>query len=96
MARKRPPTVDEIKARRAPRKKETIRILNVSKQLVPIHLKPPRKQDGDRTDFYVGAQDVRLGPGQDHLFDADRIWSSQITRLQKQGRIRIVGRSKQE
>lgn len=41
-------------------------------------------------DFYFGAQDIRLAPGQRFKFDKRRLWSSQVDRLQKQKKIQII------
>lgn len=83
---KRPMTVREMQA--AKKKKTdrgTITIYNDSKQMVPIHLDAP-----EGVDFYVGAQDVRLKPGQTYKFRKNRIRMEQITRLRKQGFIQVL------
>ena len=83
---KRPKTVRETQAEKA--KKQgigTVTLYNCSKQMVPIHLDAPKG-----VDFYVGAQDIRLLPGQTHKFKKDRLRMPQVERLQKQRMIRII------
>jgi len=88
---KRPLTVREMQARKA--KKETadiVRILNTSKQLVTIHLRSPKKEDGKRVDFFLGAVDKPIRPNQHIEVVKDRLWESQIERLSKRGMIRVI------
>lgn len=82
----RPKTMREMQAEKAASNiSAEITIMNVSGQLVPIHLRSPKG-----IDFYVGAQDIRLKRGQVHKFRKNRLWMEQILRLQKQGKIQIV------
>lgn len=90
MAQKRPLTVREIQASKVSKHKDRVIILNTSKQLVPIHLRSPRDKEGKRVDFYVGARDVRLRPGQKFEFNKDLLWDTQVDRLQKQGKIQVI------
>ena len=83
---KRPLTVREIQA--ATKKSDdtsTIILMNVSKQLVPIHQRAPKG-----VDVYFGAQDIQLYPGARHTFKKSLLWNSQIDRLQKQRKIQII------
>jgi|APFre7841882654_1041346.scaffolds.fasta_scaffold36935_1 hypothetical protein len=82
----RPKTMREIQAENVAKAgKGEVRILNISKQTIPIHLKPPKG-----VDFYVGAQDVRLGAGKSHMFRKSRLWLEQVERLEKQRRIQVL------
>ena len=84
----RPKTVSEVQAEKAKEKQDTenrLTVANVSKQLIKIHLKQP-----PGVDFFIGAQDIELKPGQTHAFRKSRLIEKQIMRLQKQGFIRVV------
>ena len=78
--RKRPLTQKEIQAkkRQTDDTRATITVVNTSRQVIPIHVKP-----APGIDFYQGAQDIRLNPGQKMTFPKKRLWSTQIDRLQK-------------
>jgi hypothetical protein len=82
---KRPMTVREMQAAKQKMDRGTITIYNCSKQMVPIHLDAPKG-----VDFYVGATDVRLKPGQTHKFKKNRIRMPQIERLRKQGFVQVL------
>ena len=86
---KRPPTQKEIRERKAPRDRETITIHNISKQLIPIHCK-----HAPGSDFYYGARDVNLHPGKIVTLPKSRLWTSQISRLQKRRMISIISDSR--
>lgn len=82
----RPKTMREIQAEKASASiSAEVTIMNVSSQLVPIHLKSPKG-----VDFYIGAQDIRLKRGQVHKFKKSRLWMEQVERLQKQGKIQVI------
>jgi hypothetical protein len=83
---KRPATVKEIQSAQ-PKSEGRVRILNISQQLIKIHLKPPTG-----VDFYLGAQDVCLGPNKSYTFKRDRLWMEQVTRLEKQGKLQILSK----
>ena len=83
---KRPLAIREMQAKKKKEDKGTIQIYNCSKQQVPIHLNAPKG-----VDFFIGAQDIRLNPGQHHTFKKSRIRPGQIERLSKQGMIQILG-----
>jgi len=87
----RPQTMREIKAQKTSGDKSTITICNTSKQLISIHLDPPKG-----VDFYIGAQDIRLRPGQTYTEKLSRIRIGQINRLQKMGKIQIVSKNQLE
>jgi hypothetical protein len=83
---KRPKTIKEIQAgKRRDEDDEEIMISNCSKQLISIHLDAPPD-----VDFYIGAQDYRLRPGQSFKFKKSRLRMPQVDRLRKQGFIRTV------
>lgn len=83
---KRPKTVKEIQNKKQhTENNEEITIINCSKQLVPIHVNAP-----EGVDFYIGAQDYRLGPGQSCKFKRARLRIEQVDRLRKQGLIRTT------
>jgi hypothetical protein len=65
-------------------------VMNVSKQIVPIHLRPPYIDNNKRADFFVGAQDLRLRPGQQFRIKKNRCWMGQIERLSKQRCIAVI------
>jgi hypothetical protein len=82
----RPKTMREIQAEKASSVgKAEVRILNISKQVIPIHLRPP-----SGVDFYVGAEDVRLYPGKSKMFKKHRLWLPQVDRLKKQQKVQVV------
>jgi hypothetical protein len=82
---KRPPTMHEMQVEKQKKKGLDIVIENISKQLIPIHQRQPKG-----VDFYFGAQDIRLGPGQRFTFDKRRLFTSQVERLQKQKKIQVI------
>lgn len=84
MAKKRPLTVREMQKKKQ-KQQAVVRLYNCSRQQVPIHLNAPKG-----VDFFFGAQDVRLNPGQHHTFDKSRITPEQVERLSKQGMIRVL------
>jgi len=80
----RPKTIREIQAeKRQKEDDEEIILSNCSKQMIPIHLDAPAG-----VDFYIGAVDYRLRPGQSFKFKKSRLRMPQIERLQKQGFIK--------
>ena len=87
MAQKRPMTAKEIREtmNREAGGDDEIRVMNVSKQLIRIHLHAP-----ENVDFYVGATDVELKPGQQHTFKKRRLQPGQVERLCKQGLLQIT------
>jgi hypothetical protein len=83
---KRPPTMHEMQVEKQKKDKGPELIIeNISKQLIPIHQRQPKG-----VDFYFGAQDIRLGPGQRYKFDKRRLFTSQVERLQKQRKIQVI------
>jgi len=84
---KRPKTIREIQEEKKKKEgdEEEVTITNCSKQLIPIHLDAPKG-----VDFYLGAQDFRLGPGQSFKFKTTRLRKAQVERLQKQGFIKVL------
>ncbi len=89
MAVKRPPTQEEI---RAAKKKQQVDfevgVVNISKQLIKVHLRPPAGLG-----FFDGAQDVNLNPGQSVVLKKKRLWMEQIDRLCKQGKLSKISDS---
>ena len=82
----RPKTIRQIQAQKQEeRNSAEVIILNISKQLVNIHLRPPKG-----VDFYIGAQDIALKPGQTFSFKKVRLWMSQVERLQKQQKVQVI------
>lgn len=82
----RPRTIREIQADRSKTKSVAeMTVLNISKQLIIIHQRPPKG-----VDFYIGAQDVRLKPGQSFTFKKNRLWTEQVERLQKQQKVSVI------
>ena len=87
----KPKLVREIKAEKEQAKqqnKSIITIANISKQMIPIHLNPPAG-----VDFYIGAEDKHLRPGQRYPFPKHRVRIQQIIRLQKRGFISVISDS---
>ena len=80
----RPKTMREIQGEKADQGRGEVRIINISKQVVPIHMRPPKV-----VDFYIGAEDKRLYPGKSFMFKKSRLWIEQVDRLQKQGKIQV-------
>jgi hypothetical protein len=78
-------TIREIRAEKEVVERKKITITNISKQLISIHLNPPKN-----VDFYIGAEDKRLRPGQTYQFNASRVRLDQVERLQKMGKISVV------
>jgi hypothetical protein len=88
---KRPLTMREMRAAKtASNEGGIMMLLNISKQLVHVHLKPPLVNGNKRADFYVGAQDVPLKPGQSYKFRKNRLWIEQVTRLCKQRCLQVI------
>jgi len=83
---KRPKTVKEIQAgKKQDENDDEVMISNCSKQLISIHLDAP-----SGVDFYIGAQDYRLRPGQSFKFKKSRLRMPQVDRLRKQGFIKTA------
>ena len=62
----------------------TQRLLNNSRQLVKLQVKPPLG------DFYLHEQQVSLRPGQTALLPKDHLRPEQITNLQARGILKVV------
>ena len=77
-------TVREMQVEAAKESGE-MNIQNISNQVIPIHMRPPKD-----IDFYLGAQDVRLHPNKNKTFKKSRLWLEQIERLQKQRKIQVL------
>ena len=81
----RPLTQREIKKAKKEREaEEYVVIYNISKQLIPIQLKPPKG-----VDFFQGEQTINLHKGKSGKFPQSRLRTNQITNLRKSGRIRV-------
>lgn len=81
----RPKTMREIQAEKKP-KAGRIRILNISKQLIKINLKPPNR----KVDWFIGTQDIDIRPGKTATLTKDRVQIHQVERLCKQGHIQVI------
>lgn len=84
----RPKTIREMQAEKAAKQQastSTITVTNISKQLIKVHLNPPKG-----VDFYVGAQDINLTPGQTFTFKKNRVRLDQITNLRKNKKLALV------
>lgn len=88
---KRPLTQRELRQIKKNRNDvEYVLIINKSKkQTLPIQLKSP-----PGVDWFVGEQAVMLYPQRMSKFPAHRLYSEQITNLQKQGRIQVLKSSR--
>ena len=64
-------------------------INKTKKQTLPIQLKTP-----PGVDWFVGEQSVMLYPQRMSKFPKHRLYSEQITNLQKQGRIQVLKSSR--
>ncbi len=92
----RPQTIREMQSEKKGRiTKASITVLNISNQLIKIHLDPPTIK-GKKLDFYVAAQDFNLTPGQKYEFPANRIRMEQVLRLQKMQKVSIINENKGE
>jgi len=90
---KRPLSIREIQAAKSQQHEVgTLLISNISKQKLNIHLRPP-VINGKRMDFYVGAQDIALIPGQSYPFKKDRLWMEQVNRLRQEGKVAVLADS---
>lgn len=69
---------------------EVIRILNRSRQMVPLQVRPP---DGD---FFLHEQQVFLQPGKSVLLPKDHVRMEQITNLKARGVIQTIYDSESE
>lgn len=63
---------------------EHVRILNISKQMVPIQARPPRSE------FYANESQIRLMPGKDALVLKSHLLMDQIENLCKKGILKVV------
>lgn len=63
---------------------EYVRILNVSKQMIPIQARAPK------SDFYTNEIQVRLAPGKDAKLPKSHLMMEQIDNLCKRGLLRVV------
>lgn len=82
---KRPLTQREIRQTKRQRENEGfVMIYNISKQLIPIQLRPPVG-----VDFFQGEQTINLYKGKSGRFPKSRLRDEQLRNLQKSGRIRI-------
>lgn len=85
---KRPLTQAEIRKHKQTTKTNVkyVKIVNRStSQTIPIQLKAPPGQD-----FFVGEVSVPLHPKRIAKFPEHRLYSGQISNLQKQGRIQVL------
>lgn len=85
---KRPKTqqeLDKIKEKLS----RVVRVTNVSKQRVPIQLRPPLDDSGKRIDFFIGERTIYLSPSESDNFPEDQLMSEQIKNLSKKGMIRV-------
>jgi hypothetical protein len=90
----RPKTMREMQADKAAKQQlsvATITVTNISKQLIKVHLNAPKG-----VDFYVGAQDISLTPGQTFTFKKNRVRLDQITNLRKQRKLSLVSETIEE
>ena len=88
----RPKTIREVQAEKQQEVQQGRQtILNISHQLIKIHLRAPKK-----VDFYYGAQDISLRPGQSFAFPKSRLWAGQIERLRKQRQVSVVSDSEKQ
>jgi hypothetical protein len=86
----RPKTVREMQVEKKREAKQgEVQIINISKQLIKIHLRPPIV-NGKQLDFFIGAQDINLTPNQMHIFKKGRLRMDQVNRLQKMRKISVV------
>ena len=69
------------------KEKEIIRLLSTSKQVINIHVRPPK------SDFYIGEQPIALMPGK--VVDIPRTYVNydQVKNLQAKGFIKILADS---
>ena len=82
----KPLTPREIKkTKKAKLTEEYVMISNISKQMIPIQLRPPTG-----VDFYAGEQSVPLTKGKSAKFPKSRLRMAQVDNLQKSGMIRVV------
>ena len=65
-------------------KTQTCRVLNVSKQLICLQVKPPGG------DFFIHEQQVRLNPGQHALLPKAHLNQEQVNNLKRSGVIKIT------
>ena len=65
-------------------KTHVMRVLNISQQLINIHVKPPQG------DFYRHEQQVSLRPGQDALLPKDHLRQDQVNNLRARKVIRVI------
>jgi hypothetical protein len=77
--------IQKKKARKEKEERKEVIIINTSQQMVPIHV---RASEG--VDFYVGEQSIHLRPKQKHRFPVHRLYSTQISRLQKRRAIQVI------
>lgn len=77
--------IQQEKARASAERRSVITVQNISNQKISIHLNPP-----PGVDFYIGAEDKPLRPGQQATFQKSRARMDQITRLQKMGKIQVI------
>ena len=88
MAKDRPLTQKEIRAKKAKGKvknRESVTIQNVSKQLITINVRQPKGLD-----FYIHSRDIHLKPGVSVKLPTDKLWSTQLDRLQKRRMITVT------
>lgn len=88
MAKARPLTQKEIRAKKAKGKvktKESVTIHNISSQLITINVRQPKGLD-----FYIHSRDVHLKPGVSVKLPVDKLWSTQLDRLQKRRMITVT------
>lgn len=84
----RPKTMQEIRQQQVEVNPGEMMIYNCCRQLIKVHLRAPAG-----VDFYLGAQDINLRPGQTAKFKKNRLWLEQIGRLCKQGKLQVLSDS---
>ena len=65
-------------------KTPTCRVLNISKQMIALQVKPPKG------DFFIHEQQVRLQPGQHALLPKTHLNQSQVENLKRTGQIKVT------
>ena len=67
-------------------KREYVEIMNISKQMIPLQVKPPGG------DFYIEEQQIRLRPGKSAVVPKDHLLWSQIENCKARGQLKVTPR----
>lgn len=80
----------KIVAKSRTKEKRTIRIINQSRQMIPIQL------TAEGEDFFRGQQQIQLMSGKDILIDEKYLINGQVENLRQRGLLKLIKQNENE